>query len=466
VPSAPLVRLRDVIVEAGGRAVAVGGCVRDGLLGTPAKDVDVEVYGLDLATLEATLKVAGCSVSAVGRSFGVLKVQLDVDGDTEVIDVALPRTENKVGQGHRGFVVQSDPFLSFEQAASRRDFTINAMGIDLQTGALLDPWGGLQDLEAGVLRHVSSAFDEDPLRVLRGAQFCARFGLAPAAETLERCASLRSELTTLAVERVGEEMKKLLVKGVWPSLGLQLLRQTGALSVLVPELSELVGCPQEPEWHPEGDVWVHTLLVVDEAARLVREARLGDAEALLVVLAALCHDLGKPATTALEDGRIRSRDHESQGEAPTRSVCARFGIARADEEVVVALVKDHLKPFMLWRDRDSLGDAAIRRLATRVSVPLLVHVATADCFGRTTPDALRREDPAGPWLLERARALAVADHAPRPLLQGRDLQQHGLVPGVHFGVLLKEAFEAQLEGSFVDHAGAVLWLKARLQRAL
>jgi tRNA nucleotidyltransferase (CCA-adding enzyme) len=465
VQSAPLRRLRDVIVAAGGRAVAVGGCVRDGLLGATAKDVDVEVYGLALPTLEAALVAADCSVSAVGRSFGVLKVQLTADGDTEVIDVALPRTENKVGQGHRGFVVQSDPSLSFAQAASRRDFTINAMGVDLQTGALLDPWGGVNDLEAGVLRHVSPAFDEDPLRVLRGAQFCARFGLMPAAETIARCVSLRDELKTLAVERVGEEMKKLLLKGVWPSLGLQLLRHSGALDVLFPELAALIGCPQEPEWHPEGDVWVHTLLVVDEAARLVREARLGDADALLVVLAALCHDLGKPATTAVEDGRIRSRDHESQGEAPTRSLCARLGIARADEDVVVALVKDHLKPFMLWRDRHNLGDAAIRRLATRVSVPLLVHVATADCFGRTTPDALRREDPAGPWLLERARALAVADHAPTPLLQGRDLQQQGLTPGKHFGALLKEAFEAQLDGSFVDHPGAVLWLKARLQRS-
>jgi tRNA nucleotidyltransferase (CCA-adding enzyme) len=465
VQSAPLLRLRDVIVKAGGRAVAVGGCVRDGLLGATAKDVDVEVYGLSLTTLEAALIAADCSVSSVGRSFGVLKVQVKADGDVAVIDVALPRTESKVGQGHRGFVVQSDPGLTFEAAAARRDFTINAMGIDLDTGALLDPWGGVRDLENGVLRHVSPAFDEDPLRVLRGAQFCARFGLEPATETIERCRSLRGELSTLAAERVGEELKKLLMKGVWPSLGLQLLRRSGALQTLFPELTALIGCPQEAEWHPEGDVWVHTLLVVDEAARLVREAGLGERDAFIVVLAALCHDLGKPATTALEEGRIRSRDHESQGEVPTRQLCARLGVPSADEDIVVSLVKDHLKPFMLWRDRATLGDAAIRRLAVRVPVPLLVHVATADCFGRTTPDALRREDEAGPWLLERARALAVADHAPTPLLQGRDLKEQGLVPGKHFGALLKEAFEAQLEGHFVDHAGAVLWLKARLQRS-
>jgi tRNA nucleotidyltransferase (CCA-adding enzyme) len=462
VPSAPLLRLRDVIVAAGGRAIAVGGCVRDGLLGHPAKDVDVEVYGLPLVQLEQALAAAGLVVHAVGRSFGVLKVDVAVDGAREVIDVALPRTESKVGRGHRGFVVESDPFLPFPAAAARRDFTVNAMGVDLQTGELLDPWGGVADLEQGVLRHVSPAFDEDPLRVLRGAQFCARFGLQPADETVARCRALQGELPTLAVERVGEELKKLLVKGVWPSLGLQMLRATGALDALFPELVALIGCPQEPEWHPEGDVWVHTLMVTDEAARLVRVDGCDERDTLLTVLAALCHDLGKPPTTTIEDGRIRSRDHESQGEAPTRAFCARLGITADDVDVVVALVKDHLTPFMLWRERDTLGDAAIRRLALRVPLPLLVRVASADFFGRTTPEALRRDDPAGPWLLDKARALAVADAAPKPILLGRDLQALGLAPGKQFGALLKEAFEAQLEGAFADHDGAVAWLKTRM----
>jgi tRNA nucleotidyltransferase (CCA-adding enzyme) len=462
VPSAPLLRLRDVIVAAGGRAIAVGGCVRDGLLGHPAKDVDVEVYGLPLDTLERVLADAGCTVHAVGRSFGVLKVDVTAAGEREVIDVALPRTESKVGRGHRGFVVESDPFLPFSDAAARRDFTVNAMGVDLQTGELLDPWGGVADLEAGVLRHVSPAFDEDPLRVLRGAQFCARFGLQPAADTIARCRALQGELPTLAVERVGEELKKLLVKGLWPSLGLQMLRSTGALDALFPELVALVGCPQEPEWHPEGDVWVHTLMVTDEAARLARVDGCDEHHTLLTVLAALCHDLGKPPTTTVEDGRIRSRDHESQGEAPTRAFCARLGITHDDVDVVVALVKDHLKPFMLWRERETLGDAAIRRLALRVPLPLLVRVASADFFGRTTPEALRRDDPAGPWLLDKARALAVADAAPKPILQGRDLQALGLAPGKHFGALLKASFEAQLEGAFADHDGAMAWLRARV----
>jgi tRNA nucleotidyltransferase (CCA-adding enzyme) len=464
--SAPLAHLVNVIVTAGGRPIAVGGAIRDSLLGHTPKDVDVEVYGLPLEALEAALGAAGFAVHAVGRSFGVLKVDVvvatDAGDEREVIDVALPRSESKVGRGHKGFVVHSDPFMAFDTAAARRDFTINAIGVDLQTGEVLDPWGGVADLERGVLRHVSDAFDEDPLRVLRAAQFAARFAFVVDDDTVDRCRSLQGELSTLAPERIGEELKKLLLKGVWPSMGLQVLRSVGVVEALFPELKALMGCPQEPEWHPEGDVWVHTLMVVDEAARQARVDGLSAREHLLTVLAALCHDFGKPATTELSDGRIRSRDHESQGEGPTRTFCARLGIAADDVELVVGLVRDHLKPFMLWKERDTISDAAIRRLALRVPVPLLCRVATADHFGRTTPDALRREDPAGPWLMQKARDLAVADTAPKPILQGRDLQACGLSPGKAFGVLLKDAFEAQLEGAFADHTGALAWLRNRI----
>jgi len=461
-PSAPLARLTDVIVKASGKPFAVGGAVRDGLLGIRSKDVDVEVYGLPLPDLERALVNAGLNVHAVGRAFGVLKVDVIAGDERETIDVALPRSESKSGAGHKGFVIATDENLPFDVAAARRDFTINAIGQDLISGDVVDPHGGVFDLERGVLRHVSAAFDEDPLRVLRGAQFCARFGLSMHADTVERCRALRPELSTLAAERIGEELKKLLIKGVWPSLGLQVLLRTGVVAALFPELLALVGCPQEPEWHPEGDVWTHTLMVTDEAARLAREHQLPEREALLLVLAALCHDVGKPGTTAVEGGRIRSRDHERQGEGPTRSFCARLGVAKDDVEVIVALVKDHLKPFHLWREREQLNDAAIRRLALRVPVPLLCLVARADHFGRTTPDALLHDDPAGEWLLERAAALAVIDEAPRPLLQGRDLQAVGLSPGKEFGAILKASFEAQLDGVFNDHDGAVAWLKARL----
>lgn len=464
--SPPVRALAQTIVSAGGRPIAVGGAVRDALLGHPAKDVDIEVFDLPLATLEQVLSDAGHNVHAVGRSFGVLKVQVNVDELSEVIDVALPRTESKQGQGHRGFVIESDPGLSFRDAAARRDFTINAIGVDVVTGEVLDPWGGQQDLRARVLRHVSPAFDEDPLRVLRAAQFAARFGFNVADETVARCRRLRDELSTLARERLLEELKKLLTRGVWPSVGLRFLEQVGAIELLFPELHALIGCPQEAEWHPEGDVWIHTLMVVDAAAALSRRDGLDEAETFLCTFAALCHDLGKPETTSFEDGRLRSRGHESAGEVPTRGLCARLGVARDVEERTVALVRDHLKPFMLWRDRDNVSDAAIRRLALRTPIPMLVRVASADHFGRTTPEALAGDDPAGPWLLAEARRLRVEDEAPTPILLGRDLQALGCRPGKQFGAILKAAFEAQLEGAFADHDGAVAWLRANLDALL
>ncbi|MBI1949694.1 MAG: HD domain-containing protein [Deltaproteobacteria bacterium] len=457
------------MVAAGARPLAVGGAVRDHLRGLPPKDVDLEVYGVPLATVERAL--SHFTVHAVGRAFGVLKVDVEAGGARECFDVALPRRESKRGQGHKGFVVESDPGMTPAESALRRDFTVNAIGVQLGAqlgahlggegpGALVDPTGGVADLQAGVLRHVSPAFDEDPLRVLRAAQFAARFCFEVAEETVLRCRALEGELGTLPKERVWAELEKLLLRGVWPSAGLFVLEQTHALRALFPEVAALLGCAQEPEWHPEGDVWTHTLLVVDEAARLARQDRLDDGETLRLVLAALCHDLGKPATTAFEDGRLRSKDHESQGEAPTRALLSRCGAPHDVIDDVVALVREHLKPFHLFKDQAS--DAAVRRLALRVPLPRVVRLARADHLGRTTDDALAKDDPAGEWLLGRAAALAIADGAPKPILLGRHLLAHGLTAGPAMGALLKEAFEAQLDGRFADEAGALAWLLARL----
>jgi tRNA nucleotidyltransferase (CCA-adding enzyme) len=436
--------------------------VRDHLLGEPTRDLDIEVHGLSLEKTEAALKEVA-SVQAVGKSFGVFKATLEVDGIRDTIDVALPRTENKVGRGHRGFVVESDPDLPFERAALRRDFTINAMGFDLSSWEFLDPHGGLADLEQGILRHVSEAFAEDPLRVFRACQFAARFAFFIHPDTVKACRAMKDELSSLPKERLWEEWKKLILHAPMPSVGLCALFDTDALA-LFPELVALRGCPQEAEWHPEGDVWVHTLMVVDEAARLTREKSLDDEESLIIRLAALCHDLGKPPTTAFEDGRIRSRGHESAGEAPTRTFLERIGAPPRFFHAIWPLVRDHLKPYQLYRERDQVSDGALRRLATRVPIARLVLVSRADCFGRTTPDALAREDPASDWLLAQAERLRVEAEAPKPILLGRHLIEKGLKPGPEFGPLLNEAFEAQLEGEFHDLGGALAWLESVLDR--
>ncbi len=449
-----LQRVVAAIATAGGRPVAVGGCVRDHLLGIAPKDVDVEVYGLSVDALKQALQPIA-AVNEVGKSFGILKVTVE----NETFDVSLPRTESKTGAGHRGFAVTPDPTLEFALACQRRDFTVNAMGIDLQTGHFLDSCGGREDLASGILRHVSPAFAEDPLRVLRGAQFVARFDLHMHKETVALCQSLQTELLTLSAERIGGELDKLL-SAPKPSKGLTALSNCGALA-LFPELEALQGCPQDPTWHPEGDVWVHTLMVVDAAALLVRKHMLDSQEAQLVMLGALCHDLGKPATTVREAERIRSKGHDVAGAKPTRQFLQRLAITGRRSDAIVALVREHLRPMQLYLDRDQVSDGAIRRLARRVSIQRLCLVAEADFLGRTTKEAQSGHDPGCAWLQEQAKRLQVELYPPVSLLQGRHLLKLGHKPGPQLGKLLQQAYEAQLDGVFTTVGEALAWIKEK-----
>ena len=426
-------QVAELVREAGGRAHFVGGCVRDALLGKRLVDFDIEVFGLDADALQRTLAPT-FELDLVGESFGVLKLR------GAPVDVALPRRESKRGRGHRGFDIESDPALSEREAAARRDFTVNAMAWDPIAERLVDPFGGRSDLERGILRHTSERFVDDPLRVLRAAQFVARFAWEVAEETLELCQRIEPE--GLAVERIEVEWRKLLLRGRRPGLGLHFLADCGWIRYF-PELDDLRGCPQDPEWHPEGDVFVHTAHVLDAFAT----ERVGDEEEDWIVgLGCLCHDLGKPATTVFVDGRWRSPAHEPAGAEPTRKLLARLS-RRADlAEQVVPLVEHHLKPRQLHEA--AAGDAAVRRLARKVRIDRLVRVSRADARGR--PPRSDAEDAAGQWLLGRARELEVAAQAPRPLIQGRHLIDLGLEPGPSFGPILEAWFERQLEGEFRD----------------
>lgn len=453
---APMV---ERLLSAGATPILVGGAVRDRVLGLESKDLDIEVYGLTVETLAEVLAPLG-SVHAVGKSFGVLKLRL---GGYE-LDISLPRRERKVGQGHRGFDVDYDPFMSYAEAAARRDFTINSMGFNLRIQELLDPWGGLADLRRGILRHISDAFSEDPLRVLRACQFAARFNFVIAPETVALCRSLRDELPTLSNERIWGEFRKLLLKAERPSVGLLALEQTAGLS-LFPELAALQGVPQNPRYHPEGDVWIHNNLVIDACAAICRDQGLEEDEALVILLAALCHDLGKPATTRLEEGVWRAIGHEEAGEMPTRSFLGRVGCPPSWVDGIVALVREHTRPLRLWDQQKikPVSDGAIRRLAMKVPLRRLNRVALADFRGRTSTDA---DGPceAVDWLSARAAQLAVADAAPKPLLQGRDLQQLGIAPGPAMGKLLRSAFEAQLDGEYNCREEGLIWLKQQLSQ--
>ena len=434
-------------------------------MGFEPKDLDVEVYGLAVEGLEKAL--APFKVDAVGKSFGVLKVT--IEGET--FDVSLPRRESKEGRGHKGFLISADPTMSPEEAASRRDFTVNTVGWDYVTGTLIDFHGGVADIKAKVLRHTSPAFAEDPLRVLRGCQFMARFGFTMEPETVALCRSLAGELASLPVERLWVEWTKLLVKGREPSRGLYALVETGAID-LFPEVKALLNVPQEFEWHPEGadhplgSLWVHNCMVTDMATKVLDQDGVTDPEErLIVMLGAFCHDLGKPSTTKFERDRWRSLGHEEAGEAPTRSFLARIGAPPGVIEAVVPLVMHHLKPFVFGRAPHA-SDSAVRRLALKAPMVRLCRVARADFWGRTTKEALAvvdsREIAETKWLLAKAHELAVRDAAPKPILGGRHLLELGFKPGKNMGTMIKAAFEAQLDGTFGDEAGAVAWAKENL----
>ncbi len=440
-----LVRLLVSVRAAGGRPYVVGGAVRDALLDLPVKDYDVEVFGLPQDRLGPVLAQQG-RVDAVGQAFRVYKLS-GLEGLEGSLDVSVPRRDSKVGPGHRGIAVVGEPDLPVPEAARRRDFTINAMLFDPATGELVDPWGGQRDLEARLLRAVDArTFVEDPLRALRAVQFAARFELTVDPATATLCASM--PLGELPAERVFGEIEKLLLQARRPSIGLVLLKEWGLLPAVAPELVPLASTPQDPGWHPEGDVWTHTLQVVDVAAGL-RDELAGDRpRQLAVMLGALCHDLGKPTTTRFENGRIRSPGHEETGLPPTRSVLDRWNVHTLlgydVREQVLGLVAHHLKPGQLYDERDRVGDGAIRRLARKCEPDLLYRVAKADCLGRR-PGTF--EPVAMEWFIERVRQLDVAVRPPEPILRGRDLVALGVPPGPELGRVLRAVYERQLDGA-------------------
>jgi tRNA nucleotidyltransferase (CCA-adding enzyme) len=436
--------IATAVRDAGGRALIVGGWVRDKLLGLPdSSNVDLEVFGVPGDRLRPLLETFG-RVEAVGESFQVYKI-----GD---IDVSLPRRDSKAGRGHRGFVVTGDPEMSIAEAARRRDLTVNAISWDPLTEEYFDPFDGRADLARRLLRVVDpQTFGDDSLRVLRGVQFAARFALDIEPSTAALCREI--PLDDLPPERVWGEFEKLLFAPM-PSIGFTVAMELGVITKLFPELQALAGCPQEPEWHPEGDVWIHNLQVIDRARTRIDD--LPRPQQLAVMLGAVCHDLGKPATTQFIDGRIRSLDHEEQGVAPASALLDRLNVNAFDgydvRRQVLGITAQHLKPGSWFKVRDEVGDGAFRRLAHKVDLELLARVAKSDCEGRQPGQF---DCTAMDWFLERARALGVQHRPPEPILLGRHLLALGLKPGPRVGEILKAVYELQMDGTVRDMDEAV-----------
>jgi len=454
-PGADLVpRIADAVRARGGRALLVGGCVRDELLGREPKDLDLEVFGISTADLRTLLEGLG-QVDTVGESFAVYKVG--------GLDVSLPRRESKAGRGHKGFLVDGDPQLAVDEAARRRDFTINAISRDPLTGEVVDPFDGRTDLQARRLRVVDPrTFVDDSLRVLRALQFVARFELTVDGETRTLLQSI--PLDDLPPERVWGEMEKLLLAAERPSIGFALARDLGIVQRLWPEMHALVDCPQEPAWHPEGDVWIHTLMVIDQARQRLDGLTRGPA--LAMMLGAVCHDVGKPAATAFIDGRIRSPGHEEGGVAPATALLDRLNVHTIDgydvRHAVLGLVAHHLKPSMFHKSPTPVSDGAFRRLAQKVDLELLARFGKADCHGRTGTFDCSAMD----WFLDRARALGVEHRPPAPLLLGRHLLELGVKPGPNMGKLLRAVYERQLDGEVTTLEEAQAAARLLLQKPL
>ena len=446
---------------AGLRPLLVGGAVRDALLGLEPKDFDVEVYGTSYDRLADFLVPYG-RVDLVGKSFGVVKLS----AETATVDFSIPRRESKIGPHHRGFQATFDESITPREAASRRDFTINAIAFDPIRGQVLDFFGGQEDLKNHVLRATSAAFSEDPLRVLRGMQFACRFDLTVEPATAEMCRSIAVEYSSLARERVAEEFMKW-TGAKHPGRVLEYLTTTGWIAHF-PEIGGLAGVPQDPGWHPEGDVGTHTMLVVDAAARIgAREHLTGDDRAVLL-FAALCHDFAKPATTQLRerDGKPRwtSWGHEAAGGPMARSFLERIGIKSAIVDQVVPIVEHHLASSSIGRDP---SPRAVRRLAMHLapaSISQLLLVIEADHSGRA---------PLPPGLPEgamRIRDMAVAqavEHEPQPpFILGRHvLPYFENRPGKHIGEVTAAALEAQADGAFSTQEEALEWLERHIRQA-
>ena len=444
--------LLAAIRAAGGRPLLVGGWVRDALMGYASKDLDIEVFGLEVASLKRVLAQHG-RVFAVGVSFGVLKVYLP---DGPELDVSIPRRESRSGQ--RGWIVEPDPSMTLEEAASRRDYTINAMLFDPASQELLDFFKGQSDLKAGILRHTGPAFVEDPLRVLRGMQFAARWDFRLAPETVEICAGLRPAYPGLAQMRIWLEWQKLAEKGLRPSAGLKVLEQTG-WRACYPSLEKLAEQSTGRSAGQAETAWERTLRRADTAADISqRDSLSGEARANLV-LAAICYDLAGSAT-AIQTAESQSvAIFGKQDVAEVEQFLKQIGCPNLPARQIKLLVRE--RPVDLETVAKDPTIREVRRLAHRLAPATIEQwerLVEAE-FSSRSPGVVSR--PGLKWL-ELARRENCADRPPEPLLLGRHLQDAGLQPGPRFRVLLAEALEAQLDGVISNLEEAQSWLAQKL----
>lgn len=427
------------VADLGGKVYFVGGYVRDKFLNLPNKDIDVEVYGLSMEELETLLSRYGV-VEQIGSSFGILMVK-GYD-----IDFALPRTESKIGNKHTDFKVVVDSDLSVLEASKRRDFTMNAILQDVLTGKFIDLYGGISDIENKVIRFVNEeTYKEDELRAFRACQFASRFNFTIDPKVIEASKEFQYSLSK---ERIFEEINKALLKSNKPSIAFNYLFEMGIVEKLFPELFALKGCEQSKINHPEGDVWEHTLLVLDESVRLKNSSK----RPLSLMYTALCHDMGKPnAQNILPDGKITFYNHEILGVPISERFLKRLTNDKQLLKDVTTLTRYHMHGHKVLEMKES----TLRKLMVKVDIEELLLVAEADEKGKGREKVdytkQRQENVA------RISSLSNGSFGKiEPYFKGSDLIQLGYKPGVEMGQLLKEVYESQLNGQSKEHIKSYL----------
>lgn len=424
-------KIMNDIYASGGRVFYVGGFVRDEFTGNKNKDIDVEIHNISVDKVKEILSKYG-KVDVVGESFGVLKV-MGMD-----IDFAFPRTESKVGSKHVDFEVQVDPFLSIDEAARRRDFTMNSIMKDVMTGEIIDPFNGVDDINKKIIRMVDKeTFIDDNLRPLRACQFASRFNMKIDNEIIELAKTL--DYTTLSKERIAEEMKKAL-KSPTPSIAFNYMLEMGIIHQLSPELAAMADTEQDATWHPEGSVWNHTMQVVDMAAKLKDKAN----NPIHFMYFALLHDVGKINTTSLnERGRLSAIGHEESGVKLTKQIVEQL----TNETSMILYIQEMISKHMIPHQILNMRDIKIRRImATSNIEELLLFNICDNTKGNNTDLTSAKEKAQFEEKVARVRGLEQgAPFKIIPIVTGKDLIEIGFTPGPQFSKLLNEALELQMQ---------------------
>ena len=426
-----VIELAKKVSEKSGRTFYVGGYVRDSIIGTSNKDIDIEIHGIKVNELKEILTEFG-EVKLVGESFGVFRVaHYDVD-------ISLPRTEASIGEGHRDFDVDVDPFIGTKFASRRRDFTINALMKDVLTGEIIDEWNGLIDLKNKVVRHIDTVtFIEDPLRVLRAAGFASRFNFDIANETIQIAAMM--DITKLPKERIFEEVSKVFLKSRQPSIFFESLRTMAQLSFWFKEVNDLIGVQQSPEHHPEGDVWNHTMIALDNAASKSEEAE----KPLAFMFSVLCHDFGKVVSTEEVEGKIKSIGHDEKGIVIAERFLNRLTNEKVLTKTVLNHVELHMRPNMMIKR--SRKKSLMKLWDSSICPSDLILVAYAD-------KSNRYNDQDTTTALQRKSLQEYEDLMAKPQVMGADLVKLGLKPSPQFSEILEFAHKLHLAGVDKDSA--------------